>query len=98
MLHAMGLDWHAIHALNSRSLINEGPIAKQFVGQHLLYMNKSTPSLSYWLREGKRRNAEVDYVVARGAQERARYSLYSLPMYLAGQLGRLIDGLHQTNA
>ncbi|MBI3987415.1 MAG: ATP-binding protein [Lentisphaerae bacterium] len=65
-----GLDWTAISSMDERELVNEGPIAEQFVGQHLLYADggHEPPRLCYWLREGKTANAEVDYVVARGRQ------------------------------
>ena len=42
-------------------LVNEGALAEQFVGQHVLYLEegRETPRLNYWLREGKRANAHV---------------------------------------
>jgi hypothetical protein len=46
-------------------LINEGGLAEQFIGQHLLHSHQA-PQLCYWLREGKSSNAEVDYVISRG--------------------------------
>jgi predicted AAA+ superfamily ATPase len=63
-----GLDWQAIHSMDERKLINEGPIAEQFIGQHLFYLNngQEAPKLFYWLRERKTSNAEVDYVISRG--------------------------------
>lgn len=65
---ACGLDWLAISSLDERSLINEGAMAEQFIGQHLLYRDggREEPRLCYWLRERKASNAEVDYVVSRG--------------------------------
>jgi predicted AAA+ superfamily ATPase len=65
---ACGLDWLAISALNERKLLNEGAIAEQFIGQHLLYhaCGQERPRLCYWLREGRSSNAEVDYVLSRG--------------------------------
>ena len=49
-------------------LVNEGAVAEQFIGQHLAYTNqgRDTPQLVYWLREGRKANAEVDYVVSFG--------------------------------
>lgn len=49
----------------SQKLVNEGPIAEQFIGQHLLYASgfHSKPAQYYWLREGKSENAEVDYLI-----------------------------------
>ena len=63
-----GLEWTAISSLDERKLVNEGPIAEQFIGQHLLYRNgdQESPKLFYWLRERKTSNAEVDYVISRG--------------------------------
>ena len=60
-----GLDWIAFQSLNDQSIINEGGMAEQFIGQHLLSPYDS-PKLTYWLRESKSVNAEVDYVIARG--------------------------------
>lgn len=62
-----GLDWIAIQALDGRSLVNEGRLAEQFVGQHLIDPLDG-PQLTYWLREVKSANAEVDYVTACGTQ------------------------------
>jgi uncharacterized protein len=62
-----GLDWIALRALDGQALVNEGKLAEQFVGQHL--MNPfEPPRLTYWLREAKSANAEVDYVTASGNQ------------------------------
>ena len=48
------------------TLVNEGAVAEQFVGQHLLYggAHYETPELHYWVREARNAAAEVDYVVA----------------------------------
>jgi predicted AAA+ superfamily ATPase len=58
-----GLDWIALQALDKNALVNEGKLAEQFVGQHLLNPFEP-PRLTYWLREAKSANAEVDYVTA----------------------------------
>jgi len=52
------------------SLVNDGAIAEQFIGQHLLYGCAwyETPNLYYWMREAKSAAAEVDYVIAQGQQ------------------------------
>jgi predicted AAA+ superfamily ATPase len=52
------------------SLVNDGAIAEQFIGQHLLYGCAwyETPDLYYWMREAKSAAAEVDYVIAQGQQ------------------------------
>jgi predicted AAA+ superfamily ATPase len=62
-----GLDWIALQALDKNALVNEGKLAEQFVGQHLLN-SFEPPRLTYWLREAKSANAEVDFVTARGNQ------------------------------
>ncbi len=66
--HLCGLDWLAISSLDDRKLVNEGGLAEQFIGQHLINssMGLDTPRLYYWLREGKAANAEVDYVFSQG--------------------------------
>ncbi|MCP4682042.1 MAG: ATP-binding protein [Desulfobacterales bacterium] len=65
--HLCGMDWISLQSLDDRAIINEGGLAEQFVGRHLLDTFES-PNLIYWLRESKSANAEVDYVIARGNQ------------------------------
>lgn len=60
-----GIDWSAIQGLDGQALVNEGKLAEQFVGQHLMDPLEP-PRLTYWLREGKSVNAEVDFVIAGG--------------------------------
>ncbi|MBT3602465.1 MAG: ATP-binding protein [Candidatus Latescibacteria bacterium] len=142
MNRACGLDWLAISSLDERSFVNEGAMAEQFIGQHLLYQDegRESPRLCYWLREQKVKNAEVDYVISRGerivpievkagksgslrslhqfvlhkhvnlavrfdlnpisiqrvehkldASTSIAFDLLSAPLYMVGQLGRLID-------
>jgi predicted AAA+ superfamily ATPase len=55
--------WESLSGAPPRSLVNEGALAEQFVGQHLAFLHPGKPSLHYWLREGKVDNAEVDFVV-----------------------------------
>lgn len=62
-----GLDWIALQGLDTNTLVNEGKLAEQFVGQHLLN-SFEPPRLTYWLREAKSANAEVDFVTASGNQ------------------------------
>ncbi len=52
------------------SLVNDGAVAEQFIGQHLLYSGASyeTPGLYCWMREARTAAAEVDYVIAQGQQ------------------------------
>ena len=60
-----GTDWIAMQALDGQALVNEGKFAEQFIGQHLLNPF-APPRLTYWLREAKSANAEVDYVTTSG--------------------------------
>jgi predicted AAA+ superfamily ATPase len=66
--HICGLDWLTISSYDTLQLINEGYLAEQFIGQHLLYRSKGihAPEVVYWLREGKTANAEIDYVISQG--------------------------------
>lgn len=68
MNYACGVDWLALQQCTDLQLVNEGPVAEQFIGQHLAYMEEGLeePHLVYWLREGRQNNAEVDYVLSRG--------------------------------
>ena len=54
-----------IQQIQARRFINEGKLAEQFIAQHLLYWNRphQKPELFYWLRQGRKNNAEVDFVV-----------------------------------
>ncbi len=54
----------SIEKTKSIDFINKGAIAEQFIAQHLLALENEnqTPQLFYWLREGKKNNAEVDFV------------------------------------
>jgi len=63
--HICGCDWRTMAAFDDRQLVNEGGIAEQFVGQHLVDISGGLDqaSLHYWLREKKSSNAEVDYVI-----------------------------------
>ena len=60
-----GMDWITLQSLDDWAIVNEGGLAEQFVGQHLLDP-LTPPRLTYWLRESRSANAEVDYVIARG--------------------------------
>ena len=63
---ACGLGWTAMESLDAIKLVNEGAMAEQFIGQHLQDLLSGSPNreLTYWLREGRSSNAEVDYVAA----------------------------------
>jgi hypothetical protein len=62
-----GMDWVALQSLDDGGLVNEGKLSEQFVGQHLLNPFEP-PRWTYWLREGKSSNAEVDFVTANANQ------------------------------
>ena len=71
------------------SLINNGALAEQFIGQHMLYSGESyeTPALYYWARESKSAAAEIDYLMT--------YAQQIVPVEIkAGTTGRL-KSLHQ---
>ena len=65
-----GLRWSSLEQAELSDLINEGAIAEQFIGQHLIDMLSSLPNreLTYWLRQGRANNAEIDYVIALDGQ------------------------------
>ena len=86
--HICGIDWLSITSMDSFRMINEGGLAEQFIGQHLI-INKGLvkPSLHYWIRESKSSNAEIDYLISRGD--------WILPIEVkAGKSGSL-KSLHQ---
>ena len=62
----LGSDWLDLQQLRERSLVNEGPLAEQFIGQHLHWDNQTAAEHFYWAREAKGRNAELDFVTSRG--------------------------------
>lgn len=63
--HLFGLEWTQISGRSTSALVNEGIIAEQFVAQQLAYSSggRAEPRLYYWLREGKDKNSEVDFVM-----------------------------------
>lgn len=52
------------------TLVNNGDLAEQFIGQHLLFAVPTfqEPALFYWAREAKSAAAEVDYLLTQGQQ------------------------------
>jgi predicted AAA+ superfamily ATPase len=50
-------------------LINEGNLAEVYAGIEMIagFSARTAPQLYYWHREARASNAEVDYVIARGA-------------------------------
>lgn len=87
--HLLGLKWTDLQSFSQSRLVNEGVLAEQFIGQHLLNFEQGTrtPELYYWLREGKANNAEVDYIISYGDQ------IYPVEVK-AGKSGSL-KSLHQ---
>ncbi len=63
-----GVQWISLNDLTRREFINKSHVAEQFIAQHLAYIGKNniSPSLTYWLREGKTGNAEIDFVTQLG--------------------------------
>ncbi len=64
--HLCGLTWRDISSANDTRLVNEGGIAEQYVAQQLAWLGKSKPDLTYWQREGRQGNAEIDFALAIG--------------------------------
>jgi len=64
MNHVCGVSALTPESLVTSRFVNEGPMAEQFVAQHLLFDGPvyQRPELHYWLREGKTKNAEVDFL------------------------------------
>jgi len=62
---ACGVTALSLEAFADRRFVNEDRMAEQFVGQHLLQSGPpyQRPSLHYWLREGRKGNAEVDFLL-----------------------------------
>ena len=60
--------WHDLMYLAPEDLLTRGNQAEQFVAQHMVFRNpqKEVSPLFYWLREGKKGNAEVDFVTSNG--------------------------------
>ncbi len=141
---SLGMSWSTVNAIQDIHLVNEGPLAEQFIGQELQNQEGGLvkTSLFYWLRSKKKQNAEVDYVIGRNGRlvpievksgksgalrslhlfvlekkplfairfdlnppsvqkldhhlptsERVKYRLVSLPLYMAGQVERVIQML-----
>src|SRR5688572_24607589 len=65
-----GPDWNTLARMQDTQLINEGTIAEQFIGQHLqsLLAESLNRELTYWVREGRSSNAEIDYMIALGGR------------------------------
>jgi uncharacterized protein len=63
-----GLSLMDVEAVPELTLVNEGALAEQLIGQHLLYLREpyEEPRLHYWTREQRGAAAELDYVLSEG--------------------------------
>ena len=62
---SLGLSLPGLEMADDLLMVNNGALAEQFIGQHLLYGGPSynKPQLFYWNREQKSSSAEVDYLI-----------------------------------
>jgi len=62
---SLGLSLPGLEMADDLLMVNNGALAEQFIGQHLLYDGPSyeKPQLFYWNREQKSASAEVDYLI-----------------------------------
>lgn len=69
LVYQCGLNLADIQDIDKLICVNNGALAEQFIGQHLLQRNElyRTPTIHYWSREKASSNAEVDYVIALGS-------------------------------
>ncbi len=67
---ALGLGLNQINAASEITMINNGGIAEQVVGQLLRTVNPPyiEPALYYWIRNEKGSSAEIDYVIQYGSK------------------------------
>jgi predicted AAA+ superfamily ATPase len=70
LVYQCGLNLADIQDIDKLTCINNGALAEQLIGQHLLYRKDlyRTPRIHYWARENPSSNAEIDYVIAVGSQ------------------------------
>lgn len=66
---ACGIDRLTPEEIGNAKFVNEGSMAEQFLAQHLplIAPDDRTYTPTYWLREGRSNNAEVDFVHQIGA-------------------------------
>ena len=66
MTRSLGLKLSTLQVAEDITLVNNGAVAEQFIGQHLLfqYLSYEKPELYYWNREKKSSSAEVDYLIS----------------------------------
>lgn len=65
---SLGLNLPTLEMAEDLLLVNNGALAEQFVGQHLLYgqAGYEKPQLYYWNREKRNASSEVDYLISFG--------------------------------
>ncbi len=63
-----GMSWQDIPNSDDVRLINEGGMAEQFIAQHIAMLDSRKPEITYWQREARSSNAEVDFVWAKGTR------------------------------
>jgi len=81
---SLGLSLHQIVGLSELSMINNGGMAEQLVGQLLrtIFPAYMAPSLYYWLRKKTAAMAEIDYII--------QHENYLVPLEIkAGSTGTL---------
>ncbi|MBF0197478.1 MAG: ATP-binding protein [Planctomycetes bacterium] len=91
--YILGLTWNDTHTAKGQRLVNEGALAEQYVGQHLVEVFQNFDGLHYWARESKKSNAEIDYLVSCGQ--------HVIPIEVkaakAGSLKSLHQFMHEKN-
>ncbi|MBF0199289.1 MAG: ATP-binding protein [Planctomycetes bacterium] len=85
--HLLGLNVRSLEQARDKALINEGPLAEQFIGQHLFWEYHSQPELYYWARESRKSNADLDYIVNMGGR--------ILPIEVKAGVSGTLKSLHQ---
>jgi predicted AAA+ superfamily ATPase len=81
----LGLKWSDMdHSFDK--LIHSGNLAEQYVGQHLLAQSHDQ-TIFYWAREGKKSNAELDYVISQGQ--------HVIPIEVKANKAGSLKSLHQ---
>lgn len=65
-----GIQWISTDDIKKNDFINKGRVAEQFIAQHIAFSGNSnkSPYLTYWLREGRSSNAEVDFILQLGQE------------------------------
>lgn len=61
-----GMEWPSLATMDSIRFVNSGSMAEQIVGQELMSSQRiqGKPELTYWIRERREGNAEVDFLTS----------------------------------